>query len=90
MKVIVQCLGSASGRPLGVEGQYLKSYDLEAYGGQGFCDFTKDPAEAMRFDDLAAFHRAYSSTPRCRSMRPDGKPNRPLTATHWEIIPVES
>lgn len=88
MPVIVQCMGSASGARLGVEGQWLKGYDLERHGGIGWVDFTKDRAQAMRFDDLAAFHAVYKSSPKCKPIREDGRPNRPLTATNWNIETV--
>lgn len=90
MPVIVKCVGSASGQILGVEGQYLMAFDLEAHQGQGMVDFTRDQARARRWADMAAFHADYKSVPLARPLRPDGKPNRPLTATTWEIVTVEA
>lgn len=89
MPIIVKCLGSASGQPMGAEGQYLKDYDLEFDQGIGWVDFAVDAAGAMRFEDIGAFHRVYKSVPVCKPLRADGLPNRPLTATHWEIVSVE-
>lgn len=61
-------------------GAYLESYDPEAHRGQGKAKWTDDIAKAMRFaTQLEAFDfwRQQSKT---MPFRPDGKPNRPLTA----------
>lgn len=88
MPVIVKCGGSTTGQRLPFVGKYLVAYDLEFDNGIGICSFSSDPKNAMRFADLAAFHAAYRATPICRPLRFDGRPNRPLTSTHWEIITV--
>jgi len=45
---------------------------------------TKNVDEAMRFEDLHAMHATWTKVdPRC-PVRPDGKPNRPLTAFGFE------
>jgi hypothetical protein len=59
---------------------WLKDADIEANGGQGAVTFTADRDRAKRFDSpgtAAAFWRTQS---RVRPLRPDGQPNRPLTA----------
>ena len=63
-----------------VNGKYLETYDPEAHEGRGFAQFTSDLAKAMKFDTHAQAFDLWKSTPRSRPTRPDGKPNRPLTA----------
>ena len=89
MAVIVKCMGAASGIPMGYEGAFLKSYDLEANDGIGFVEFTSIEAEAMRFDDILAFFAVLKSSPDCKPLREDGKPKRPLTSTNWNIQTVD-
>ena len=59
---------------------YLKSYDPEAYGGRGEVTFTGSIDEAMEFADRHAAWACYFQVPKCAPSRPDGRPNRPLTA----------
>jgi len=70
-------------------GEYLKSYDVEAFDGRGSAVFTRYISEAMQFDnslDAMSHWRRQSKT---HPVRPDGKPNRPLTAFTMTIKPME-
>jgi hypothetical protein len=65
--------------------KYLEDFDADAYDGRGYVQFTADKSRAKRFSDTAAalqFLRTQSTT---HPLRPDGKPNRPLTAHTWMI-----
>lgn len=64
----------------GLDGPYLKSYDPEASGGIGHVIWTTDPDRARRFESREEAMRLLQAIPRSRPLRPDGKPNRPLTA----------
>jgi hypothetical protein len=80
LEYVIQLLQLASGKPDAAEGQYVKRYDPTAYFGRGDLVTTPDKDDARRFPDVAAateFWRQSAGT------RPDGKPNRPLTA--WTI-----
>lgn len=79
-KVILMCAGFASGNYCPVEGHYLKSYDPEAFDGRGDAEFTTTRSEAMRFSDAGEALELWRAVPKSRPVRPDGKPNRPLTA----------
>lgn len=70
------------------KGQYLANYDPEAHGGLGDADWTQDLDKAMRFPDQIAAFRCWTSVPRRRPTRPDGQPNKPLTAFAIEVAPV--
>jgi hypothetical protein len=67
------------------DGQYLKDFDFEAHGGVGLITMTPKVEEAKRFPDMVEALRYYRRSPECRPTRPDGEPNRPLTATNWSF-----
>jgi hypothetical protein len=67
---------------------YLKSYDREAYDGRGAATYTDDPAEAMRFPTEHCVRALADATPRCKPLRDDGQPNRPLSAYTLIAVPV--
>jgi hypothetical protein len=65
------------------DGVYLKSYDPEAHGGAGEITLTDKPDHALQLADVAEAHMLWATIPKCLPLRPDGKPNRPLTA--WTV-----
>ena len=73
-------ISRADGRTDGVPvGAYLASYDPEGDGGNGIATWTRDPSKAMTFATGEAASACYRAVPFNRPIRPDGKPNRPLT-----------
>jgi hypothetical protein len=60
--------------------QYLKSYDVDARDGRGEADFTDNINEALHFPTAGEAFDAWRTQSKKRPLRPDGKPNRPLTA----------
>lgn len=86
--IILKLMGLADGRATKYDGWYLKSFDFEAYDGRGADEFTQSPDEALAFPDLAAALEFRHRQPECMPLRPDGLPNRPMTACNWmtEII----
>ena len=66
--------------------RYLKTYDVEAHGGRGDATFTDDPNDALCFPNAAEALKAWQTRSVTRPDRPDGKPNRPLTAFTVEIM----
>lgn len=81
MSVRMKVVGFANGDACPIADQYLETFDFEAYDGQGYGTFTFDPAEAMQFADKAAAFVFWNTRSKTRPTRPDGKPNKPLTAT---------
>jgi len=80
---VMQLLGMPDGSPTPYDGQYLKHFDFEAYNGVGLISMTPDLSEAKKFMDIGEALQYYRTSPKCRPLREDGKPNRPLTATNW-------
>lgn len=70
-------------------GEWVKRYDPEAYDGQGDVETTSDPAQALVFPSHREAWDCWRQVPRNRPVRPDGKPNRPLTAFTVTIEKVE-
>lgn len=85
MAVVMRLFGDAFGRPTPGDGQYLQDFDFEAGGGVGEIVVTPDPQQAMRFDDMTAAWAFWKRQPKCRPLRADGLPNRPLLSTNWEF-----
>ena len=67
---------------------FLQSCDFEAHGGRGHVEFTKDPAKAMQFNSNPEAFDYWRTTSKTNPVRPDGQPNRPLTAYTVEIGPL--
>lgn len=86
MVCVMKLVAAADGSRLRHAGEYLKAFDFEAGGGVGLIDMTADVADAMTFADMAEMHSFYTRSPVCNPRREDGLPNRPLTATTWEIV----
>ncbi len=72
------------------DGRYVKAYDPTyqpvgaPYSG-GILEVTRDPNQALQFPDVAA---AFEKWRQPHGIRPDGEPNRPLTAWSMEVRTV--
>jgi hypothetical protein len=85
---VIVNMGWADGRDLPEKGAFLRSFDPNANDGRGDVVWTTDLRDARAFlakEDAWAEWNQVSTT---RPMRPDGKPNKPLTA--WNILVVPS
>lgn len=67
-------------------GMYLESWDLDYMGGIGFANWTQDIKKAHKFENQIVALTAYREQSRLMPVRPDGKPNRPLTAYTVEVV----
>jgi hypothetical protein len=88
--IIIKLVKLANGMGHPHNGKYVKEYDPNYYfEGRyegGWLRLTEDPKQAKNFD---SFKEAYDywmqQAPAPHDVRPDGKPNRPLTAWTVEI-----
>jgi hypothetical protein len=85
---VIYIVGNALGTPNPhVDGLYLKNFtpdaDLEGRGMIETCASVEDAKSFMTSSAALEFWRQQS---RIRPLRPDGKPNRPLTAYTVEIL----
>lgn len=88
--VAIQIVGLYDGTVTEFDGQYVVDYDPKPRMGPDgpwiYLTATDDPAKARQFEsaaDALEFWRA------SYGLRPDGKPNRPLTAYTIEVTPFE-
>lgn len=79
---LIRIWGYATGDASEFDGTFVKFYD-PFWGTQGRLITTPDPAQAKVYPDGKA---AFEEWRRSRGVRPDGKPDRPLTAFNVEII----
>lgn len=86
MTFTLKLIGLASGEWTHNDGQFLKAYDPEAHDGRGRIDTTDRLEDAMAFPDAGAALELWKTQSRVRPLRPDGKPNRPLTAYTVEVV----
>lgn len=69
---------------------YVESYDPDANGGAGDLVITDEEADAKRFAGVAEATECWRAQSRTLPLRPDGKPNRPMTAFTVEIRGVSA
>lgn len=87
MSFVLHIVAPAIGGPSDLDGKYVKAYDPNARDGRGHITGTDDRTQALKFEnagDAFSFWRQQSTV---RPLRPDGRPNKPLTAYHIEIMP---
>jgi hypothetical protein len=61
-------------------GPYLQWSDPDARGGKGAERWTDDVAKAKKFGSFLEAMECWKAQSTVRPLRPDGRPNRPLTA----------
>jgi len=67
------------------DGRWVSSYDPTKNGVHGEIYSTADPAHALKFDSQEAALKAWRAE---HGLRPDGRPNRPLTAFTVSVEPL--
>lgn len=88
-KYVMRALGFANGVPCPHRGQYLMSFDHEHGNGLGWGEFTRDITKAKKFDTKEELFAFWTKVPKCRPLRPDLQPNRPLTALSVTTEPID-
>lgn len=89
----VHLLGLTNGDPHELADTWLVSYDPNHHTESGDYDggdlvTTRDKEAAHDFPDIMQAIEAWKAGPtcRCHRLRPDGLPNRPLTAFNVEVL----
>lgn len=78
----------ANGEPTPHDGKFLLDFNFEAFGGIGAMEMTHDIFAAKRFLSVHEALAYRNRVPLVKPTRDDGMPNRPLSATTWEVVPV--
>lgn len=79
-------LDPAATDPADAVGAYVAEYDPDAHDGWGSVLLDGDPAKAATFDTAKGAFEFWQRTSQVRPVRPDGLPNRPLTAFTVEVV----
>lgn len=93
--VVVKIIGMANGGPSPFDGRYLVEYDPERDGEApdgrpviAHIATSEKLEEAQRFPGFAAAGECWKRVCERNPRRPDGEPNRPLTAFSVEFLPA--
>lgn len=84
---LIQSLGLATGEPMYM-GEFLSFWDPDGNNGRGLFVWTPDPNRAQRFTSQSEALKEYRLTSPSRPIRPDGAPNRPMTAFTVAVVPL--
>ena len=80
MTIVIRIIANAAGLPCPDAGRYVRDMDFNAYNGIGHLQTTPQRAKALQFDSIVDAYAYYGRQSKVNPIRPDGKPNRPLTA----------
>jgi hypothetical protein len=74
-----------------LEGKFLEdvNWDGPNKDGNGTTKFTKTAEFAKKFEFPGDALEYLQTVPKRKPFRDDGLPNKPLTAYHWEVVPLE-
>lgn len=89
----IKIIGLAVGQPTPADGEYVVEYDpsrpgRDANGEELLCHLvtTPDPNEALELPTKMEAFELWRSVDQRQPLRPDGRPNRPLTAYTVDIL----
>lgn len=85
MSSIVLIIGQAGPGSTPHDGRYVVAWNPHTAYGTLECTSTADVAKAHRFDGIEAF-QAWNTVSSVQPTRPDGRPNKPLTALTIDIM----
>lgn len=77
---VIKILSGAGGMKTPLDGKYVKGFDPDAFDGRGNVTGTPTREHAMQFPEAGEAFLFWTTQSTVRPMRPDGKPNRPMTA----------
>lgn len=84
---IMMAIGTATDRfPIPL---FIVDCDVDACDGLGSFTLSNDPLAAMGFADVSAALEYRNRRSRVKPVRPDGQPNRPLSALTIQVIELE-
>lgn len=89
MSYVLKIWGWAGGQEPLADGQFLKAFDEADDGSLSTVEFTANTDNAMKFESLSDAFSFWKTQSTTVPLRPDGEPNRPLTAFNVEVINLE-
>jgi len=88
MAYVLRVIGLADGRHSPMDGALVRFSDVNAGQGRGAVTGTYDRAKAVQFATAAEAIAYWQAVSGVRPVRPDGQPNRPLTAYTVVVEPA--
>lgn len=85
---VIRVIGRASGEPSREDGHYVQDLDADAHQGRGHVTWANNAYHAKHFPDTDSALAYYHTQSKKYPTRPDGQPNKPLTAYTVDIMPV--
>lgn len=87
--IVLRIIELADGRPTTLHGQFVHDFDADANDGIGVIVATPVIDRAKQFESGKEATEFWKTQSAVRPLRPDGKPNRPLTAFTVELVTFE-
>jgi hypothetical protein len=85
----LRAVAFANGRPCHIEGQFLHWFDPDIPDAtRVMAEFTDDVGKAKLFATVEAALDEWQRVRRVDPVRPDGVPNKPLTALTMELVEI--
>lgn len=85
MPKVIKIMGMPDGRITPYDGMYVMECNFEAGFGTLAVNVTSDARQAKTFDTFEQAAEYWRTQSKTQPIRPDGKPNRPLTGVTVEI-----
>lgn len=87
MKSVVKIIGAADGMTrTPFDGKYVVDWNPHVLYGELFIQTTDKESEARIFEDAKEALDEWQAISELDPLRPDGRPNRPLTAVHIVVL----
>ena len=85
MAAIIRIVGLATSETTSADGMYVTEYTPDGNDGQGMLTLTPHRHAAKRYSSKADAMAQWMAVSRTHPTRPDGKPNRPMSAFSVEV-----
>ena len=86
---VIRIVGLAAGGYTGYEGQYVQRLHFVGGDREAVLDATHFQFRALQFPSVVEAMEFWRQVEPRQPIRPDGKPNRPLTTFTVEVKPLE-
>ncbi len=90
MRCVIRILGFANGDECPFANLFVERFEFDGHDGRGFGWYTADLNAAQKFNSKMEAFEFIKTQSTTHPIRPDGKPNRPLTGATVMIEPVVS
>jgi hypothetical protein len=86
--IVIRIVSDALGQRTHFDGLYVSKFDPDAHQGRGEVRASRELKDALTFESHESAHTFWKQSSKVQPWRPDGKPNRPLTAYNVILVQV--